>query len=812
MLEIGGSKTTGDTSFGVASRTPEQASGTDEISLSVSSLIQSSLAEFEDFLSRAAPDAPRRTEAEIIRLRELVAFVARVQVKNFALDVLPSPQGGWACAVSPEAGKAAERYLLGEISSLDQIPAHLFRPTQIFYDLNELAFAPEEWVYGLLAHEVGHALWTDYKLFFAGQRQALKDGCLPTTWAFLFNALEDPWVNNQQMRASATTRNDLSLTYGCTIIPEMGEQINSCPPTIQFGFNIIHYWWTGQNIPGLTNQKVLTLFEELRPAIDKFINGGTAGENFKILQHEIWPKFKALEELSASEEAFKEFMRRASGLESDSGSEAQGTSDAKPSKFKAWLGKALEPLEAPAPEWVKKLLEPLLPQKSGGGSGGGASGKGNFWRQVRKELEGQLGEGGNVAVDIGSGPRLNLPPDIEIAEIPEAMRKQLEKEWEALSAREKRDFEKAAQENLDKKQSEVNKRIGSRHLQEGKTKDGKRIATFGDSPAPADVARSKQEVEGAIEESANGEFPQKSALSDQAAASQSDLDGAADNHLEEQMEMHEHGFHENEEKLFHRFLELELEQRAEVTQFIDALKPYLPTHKVQEFGGEFFSGPEINADLIAERIPVGNHEIYQRPSLVSTEKIDLSLVLLVDMSTSMAGAKMEAALKTALFWARACHSFNIPFEIKFFAGSVRPGLNFTEDYDAPEARIKPKLMRLIQTCGGGTDIGKALKQAETDLIKQERSGVSHHGAIVMISDSGASEGIQGEALKRYIDNLGRKYPLWDVILGGSKEDIEAANYYFGEERVIRCDTISEMSQLSFSLLRKVLEPLLFRQY
>ncbi len=272
-----------------------------------------------DIFNVKLPEKTIRTPEQAFELRRTIALLARVFSKNYQMEVLPAPGGGWACGVAPEIIPDVEAYITGEKPSLDHIDPSKFKPTQIFYDVKDILEAPKEEVYGVLRHEVGHANHSDYPLFFKGQRIAHEQGAHPTTWMQIHNALEDPWVNNLEIRDSEVVRKQMTQLYAARF-PEIEAKIDTQPITHQLGLNINYYWITGKNIPGLKNKDVLETFEKIRPHVDAYFKGATAQENFDNVLKNIWPHVKVLEEKAQKDEEKKELARNLSGSELGSGS------------------------------------------------------------------------------------------------------------------------------------------------------------------------------------------------------------------------------------------------------------------------------------------------------------------------------------------------------------------------------------------------------------------------------------------------------------------------------------------------------------
>ncbi len=264
-----------------------------------------------ELFSRSRPEDVQRTSSEIRQIEKEIAFISRVFSGNYNMEVLPSPSGGWACGISPAVAESVEQYLMGNKPDLSFLPAEALKPKQIFYDRDDLAKRPRDENLGVLRHEIGHALHSDYKLFFEGQRLAKDQGYLPSSWAYIHNALEDPWINNIEMKDSPVVREQMLAKYSASL-PEIVEKIGTQPLTHQLGLNLIYYWATkGESIPTITDKSVLETFERIKPLADQFFKGKSSAENFELLKTSIWPIYQGMEKKALDQESLKELARQA---------------------------------------------------------------------------------------------------------------------------------------------------------------------------------------------------------------------------------------------------------------------------------------------------------------------------------------------------------------------------------------------------------------------------------------------------------------------------------------------------------------------
>ncbi len=763
-----------------------------------------------DVLGVKLPDQQKRTPQEVQQLKEKISLIYKVFSKNYNADVVPSPNGGWACALDPKAIDYLNKYMKGEIASLDDLPDELFHPNQFLYDLNDLASLSEDAAIGVTRHEVGHSNNTDYRLFIKGQKVAKDEGYLPTSWAWIANALEDPWINNIEIGGSETVRQKMNSLYAAKF-PEILEKINTQPSPQQLGLNLQYYWATGENIPTLKDPKILEMFEQLKPHFDEFFRGPDAKTNYDNLFHNIWPVYKALEEKALTEEQMKEMMRKMakdnlgkpqegqSGEGQPQSGGGQGQSGGMMQKFKKMFGgggtdgdkQDSEPSEA------DKELQKEIDQKSGS----------DLKKEIAKELEKQrkaLEQKDKELKEQGKKTG-EVPDDIDLSEVSPEILKELEEIAKQLTPEQKKELEKLARENLDKKQVEAIKKNGPKHMEAQKDqKTGQYELKPRKAPKDKDVEKVKENIE-----QFNQEQEQQSAEQQaQEAAQQAQQQARQSEQLREQLEkqdMLKNGFDEQEKDLYKKFKDLENSMLQRIANFLTIMDRYLPKKETYEYGGENYTGIKVNQRSIPRRAPIKDYRIYERRQVIESTEPRMFVELLIDNSGSMSGQKMQESLKTAIFWGRVLRMLEIPFSIKFFGDQVKDIMTFDDDYDDPKKKIKPNLVRSANASGGSTDMGSPLKQAHEEVVAARRKYVGSFGAVFVISDSGANSGLTGDALKRYIEDIQKNFLVTNFILTKSPQEIESAKHYFGEKNVIAPENFEDLPEESFKILRVTLE-------
>lgn len=754
----------------------------------------------------------QRSASEVRALEQKIGLIARVFSRNYNLDVFPSPTGGWACGIDPKVAEDIEAYLTGKRESLDDLPAETFRPKQIYYDSKDIAEAPEDEVLGVLRHEVGHANNSDYRLFFKGQRQARDEGYLPTGWANIHNALEDPWVNNIEIAGSEVVREKMTKRYAATM-PEVVAKIGTQPLTRQLGLNIIHHWLTGQNIPTLTDKRVLETFERIKPHAEAYFKGASAQENFDNLLQNVWPTYREVETKALSDEETKELARQASkenlgqtkpdqGSAAQEGQGAQGQSGIQNAlkRFTSAVKKLFGAGDSPKPSEEQKQIEKDLEGKVGG----------NLQKNLRQELNRQKEELEKADRELKQqGHKTGtVPDDIDLNKLSKEVRQGLEDLKKSLAPEMKKALQQQARKNLDAKQAEALKQDAPAFMQaEEDPQTGERRVTFKKGPSQSQMQLTKEQVQQLMEQAEAAQEQEQA----QAEAQQQQREEQSAEEIRAEMERREMlqaGFTEQERELFKKFKDLETPMQSRIRNFIQTIEKFLPKQETYTYGGEYYTGRKVDHRSIPERAPVKDYRIYQRREPIAAPQARMYITLVIDNSGSMKGEKMEESLKTAVFWGRVLQEFGIPFSIKFFGDRVRNIKTFEQDYDDGRNRVKPSLVQYADASGGSTDMSAPLLETEKEMNIARRKFAGSVGAVFVISDSGANQGLTGPALIELIQRLQKNYIVSNFILSTNQGEVKEAEKYFGEKNVIAPKNFGDLPDEAFRVLRVTLERML----
>lgn len=739
---------------------------------------------------------PKRNTGEVAELKRKIGLIARVFSKTYDLGVYPSPQGGWCCSIDERHMEEIDRYLRSEVQTLDALPADALKPKKIYYDVSDVEEnMSDDEVIGVTRHEIGHVNHSDFRLLLEGQRQAMDEGYLATSWASISNALEDPRVNNLEIAGSDVVREKMSKLY-TKWSAETVEKIRTQPAIHQLGLALIYYWLSGELITSITDKKVIDLFNEIRPHADRYMASDSAQEAHDILKKDIWPLYKKLEQKAVADEKLKELMRRISGSSlGDARGQESGGRGAQQDAISKIVGE------------IKKAL--------GVGSGKpsdriGQSADGGLKKRVGEEMRAQEEAAANRDAKLQSKkkPIGSIPDDISLDDVADDLKKDLSNLISRLPSDQKKELEEAAREQIDAKQAaEVNKRNPKSVQMEKDDQTG----TYLPKIKKADEAKA-QKIEQQVDAYNDAHAKIEAARQATQDAARSRAEAAAEQarrQLVEIAEAKKEGFDPDDIELYRQFKQLEREMGGYIASFMKLLDRYLPKKEESTHQGAYYVGKKINKKEIVKRAIFRDNRFFSRREPIESSEPRMFVTLLIDRTGTMRGKKMRESLKTAIFLARVLQRFGIPFAMKFFGSSVESIMRFGQDYDDPANQIKPNLLKKGIANDGHTDIAAPMKESISDMTAARRMYAGCHGGIFVISDSGANAGeMTGDALGAYIGDQQKRYTIINLLLSGNEADLKEAQKLFGERHVVQASDFTDLPKAAFNVLRILLERVL----
>ncbi len=217
----------------------------------------------------------------------------------------------------------------------------------------------------------------------------------------------------------------------------------------------------------------------------------------------------------------------------------------------------------------------------------------------------------------------------------------------------------------------------------------------------------------------------------------------------------EHGLTEEEFRRYQLLMKSVLPYVEHFKRKFDNLLP----QEEERWGGSYISGKRLNFKKLPTEVPIRRGRIYTRREI--PERKELAFELLIDISTSMKKEeKIINAIRSLLLVSEVLSRLRMPFSIKVFNENVYELKGFEEDYRVAKARI----MELMSSVGGGTDLGKAINIGLESLELYIKS-THRKGILILFTDGEPTRGLRGEDLKSFILQMKQKFPIVGVGVG-----------------------------------------------
>lgn len=445
------------------------------------------------------PDASKkiRTKEEVRAVKRKIVQLARIWAEQ-GLKVFPGEW--WQCGFA-ESGKVVQvvsDYLKGKRDSLEDLPDDFFTPEHINYPEEKLYEESEDEIDGKINHEAGHALHTDFREFFSLQRKAKDEGYLPSTASSIFNAVEDPRVNNMQIGISEHRRKKFNAVYTGWINyhkEKMAEMsVTSAVETLLIAK------WVQENL-GIIGEKEFKAmyhaanfeswepFDNLIDASRRYWNEIDHRQATRIFTEEIWPIYRQLEQKAQSNEEINELLREAIKRMKEEQQAQQGQSQGQsqqgqsPGQSQGQPQQGQQPGQSQSqntiqvpfdklPPDLQEQIRDLIKEQQGKERGNnsestGKSGKpaedaesnspssgspSQNSKAVSKETSDKVKETMGQTGDGNDGEEIS---DSELPQVPEELKHRIQNSKdECLDQEEKKQLAQKARQRLDKKQAE----------------------------------------------------------------------------------------------------------------------------------------------------------------------------------------------------------------------------------------------------------------------------------------------------------------------------------------------------------------------
>lgn len=625
--------------------------------------------------------------------------------------------------------------------SLEEFDPELLTPEVMMYPQKDLLERREDYIWGVFRHELGHVKHSDYQSLMEAQEGAKQEGYNPMDLFVIYDAWEDGRSNNMEGQTSKAARHRLGVYLKEDISEALFLDFEKKPLPIQYGALC---WAKGA---------------------ESFIEGF----NFEELKARIKDE-KVLKAFEKTDEALGEYLGERKGRKAFTNVLWQKGWPV----FKELIDKYIEEEAKKSHEGKQKeskegdeSRQQQQGQQGEKDEGKPEEGKGGQQPQEGTEGQGQKKQGEQQTDKSGPGQ---------------------EKSWDELSPEEKEQYINEAREKLTEQEREFVKRLQPKSIQMKERKDGT-IEIKIESVTPEDIKQAEQE-----EQKFEG---QKKKIEQETGKYKE----AAVKEVKESLEKlkeRETGLTKEERE---RYEEYFAEVKKYVGLLVEKLDEVFPPQEEAEWEGGQRRGKRVDTKKLAREIPTGHGRVFEKKDVPEIK--EAAFTLLVDVSGSMQGNKIEEALKAAMLMAEAFSRKGIPFEILAFHEKLLELKQFEDEYFGKK---KLELMRVLQEVGTSharyNDDGYAVDGAARRLQKRLLANDAQ-GALIIFSDgrpepSSVHSGSEWE-LHDIVNKWSRQVPLIGVGVGPGMES--TIKEYYGKNGLPVPD-ITKLPHALLDILRK----------
>lgn len=188
-------------------------------------------------------------------------------------------------------------------------------------------------------------------------------------------------------------------------------------------------------------------------------------------------------------------------------------------------------------------------------------------------------------------------------------------------------------------------------------------------------------------------------------------------------------------------------QKHLIEQLGNQILRLLHPSKLHRWTGPHRSGSNIDLkSAFRAEADTRSMELVWRRCLQATLS-DASITLLVDVSGSMHGQRIESTLIATVLLAEVCHRVGIPLSIFTFSDECRALLRAGEPLDA---RIQGRLGGITQAAGDGTHLTAALEKVERAIL----NAGDPNAHVVVLSDGKPTDDIDPKWILRRMGDSG----------------------------------------------------------
>ena len=362
------------------------------------------------------------------------------------------------------------------------------------------------------------------------------------------------------------------------------------------------------------------------------------------------------------------------------------------------------------------------------------------------------------------------------------------KSWDELTEEEKEQYINEARENLTEQEREFVKRLQPKSIQMKEREDGTIEITIA-GVTPEDIKQAEQEER---------EFEEQKKKMDQEAGKYKEEAVKEVKESLAKLKERETGLTEEERE---RYEEYFAEVKKYVGALVEKLDEVFPPQEEAEWEGGQRRGKRVDTKKLAREIPTGHGRVFEKKDVPEIK--EAAFTLLVDVSGSMRGKKIEEALKAAMLMAEAFSRKGVPFEILAFHDKLLELKQFEDEYFGKK---KLELMRVLQEVGtpnaawndDGFAVDSAARRLQRRLLENDAQG-----ALIVFSDgqpapSGKHNGPEWE-LHDIVNKWSKQVPLIGIGVGPGMES--TIKEYYGKNGLPVPD-ITKLPRALLDTLRK----------
>ncbi len=362
------------------------------------------------------------------------------------------------------------------------------------------------------------------------------------------------------------------------------------------------------------------------------------------------------------------------------------------------------------------------------------------------------------------------------------------KAWDELSQEEKEQYIKEAREKLTEEEREFVKRIQPKSMQMKEREDGTIEVTM-KGVSPEDIKQAEQ---------AEKEFDEQKKKTEQEAGKYKEAAVKEVKESLEKLKERETGLTKEEREKYEEYFS---EVRKYVGALVEKLDEVFPPQEESEWEGGQRRGKRVDTRKLAREVPTGHGRVFEKKEVPEIK--EAAFTLLVDVSGSMQGNKIEEALKAAMLMAEAFSRKGVPFEILAFHEKLLELKQFEDEYFGKKKLELMRVLQEVQTSHARyNDDGYAVDGAARRLQKRLLANDAQ-GALIIFSDgrpepSSTHSGSEWE-LHGIVNKWSRQVPLIGVGIGPGMES--TIKEYYGKNGLPVPD-ITKLPHALLDILRK----------